>query len=300
MKTFIFGDIEGDIKPYQSTIECLTKHFNNNRFIFLGDIYDFEKSDASIGMIENILSYFFPIKEDAIINYVNMMNKERNETSFSPTFDNEEITMKTLDSIHIIRLFRKLWKEKSLKSCQTKQNKQQYWKSLPKNDAPKYFKYLFIFGNKEVEFIYDLINSKKITKITKGNGETRFMVSVDYFDSRTNEHKETIRVYTYHQLNIMFNYLSCCFNYYLDGTTLYTHCYVNHTKFSKIDIVVSGHNKGYGKFIDTKYNDVIIYLVDLSGNNENINNYIIQRNGQFQLFNDNINPKGLTTVHSII
>jgi hypothetical protein len=271
MKTFIFGDIEGNETIYENTIKCISNNLDNNRFIFLGDIYNFENSTESIKMIENIISYFY--QPQKVI------------------FEHDE-------PVNVIRLFRSIWKSKNLKCCQT--NYKQYWKSRPKNNLPNNssdFKCLFIYGNKEVEFLYDIVNSKKVSKIVDENNEIKFSVLTKYLDTQEKNEKEITRIYSINELNVMYNYLSNCYNYYIENNILYTHCYFNNVKFDDIKVVVSGHNKGYGRFIDTRYENLIVYIVDLTFHNEQLNNYITcDDNYNFELFNDMLLPKGLSSV----
>lgn len=270
METFIFGDIEGNENIYNNTIKCINENFNDSKFIFLGDIYNFEKSAESLKMIKNIISYFYSI---------------------------EEVINKNSEPLDVIRLFRTVWKRKNLKCCKTKYK--QYWKFKPFNNIPNDysdFKGLFIYGNKEVEFIYDIVNSKKISKSTNNN-DVSFSILSEYFDTQEKVEKIITRIYTHEDLNIMYNYLNHCCNYYITGNVLYTHCYFNNEKFDDINVVVSGHNKGYGKFIDKKYNGLTVYIIDLTSSGVNYNNYISCDNDfNFKLFNNPILPKGLESI----
>ena len=89
-KTFIFGDIEGNKKLFNSTIETLTDNIidENCKFIFLGDLYDYDKPNETISMINDIMNML----NIPIINVFNELTRE----------------------IDIIRSFRKLWKNKQM------------------------------------------------------------------------------------------------------------------------------------------------------------------------------------------
>lgn len=272
MDTYIFGDIEGNVEIYGNTVECIQKNWESGKFIFLGDIYTSENLQTSIDMVKNLTSYFF---------------------------QHENVITNDSEPLYIIRVFRKIWKDKGLKSYNT--TYRQYWRSVPKKEKQleNNFKYKFIFGNKEIEFLSDLLNSKNISKIKYINDEVYFHVPIKYLNTKTKNEEETTRIYSCNQLNIMYNYLSNCHNYFIEHKTLYTHCYFNCNKIKDIEIVVAGHNKGYGKFRDARYEKKItIYIVDLTSRWKNLNNYIRCKNNEFQLFNEEMLPEGLTTIES--
>lgn len=268
---YIFGDIEGNVEIYGNTVECIQKNWANGKFIFLGDIYTSENLHTSIDMVKNLTTYFF---------------------------QHEDIITNDSEPLDIIRLFRKIWKDKGLKSYNT--THRQYWRSIPKKEKQleNEFKYKFIFGNKEIEFLFDILNSKNISKIKCENDEAYFHIPIKYLNTKTKNEEETTRIYSCNQLNIMYNYLSNCNNYFIDHKTLYTHCYFNCNKMKDIENVVAGHNKGYGKFRDTKYEKITVYIVDLTSRWKNLNNYIIWKNNEFQLFNEEMLPEGLSTIES--
>ena len=255
MNTYVFGDIEGMDNAYESTNRCIeetsTDSSQNCRYIFLGDIYTADNIDKSIDMVEHYTRKFFQF--DSVIN------------------DNSSI-------VEIIRLFRKIWKQKNLKTY----NKShiQYWKSAPKADADTYlydFKAKFLFGNKEIEFLYDMITSKNITKDLI-DSNYYLTIPVSYFNPQTQKHISTIRKYSMKQLNVMYNYLTHCCNYYLENSILFTHCFSNYKKMEGTNIinsVVAGHNKCYGKFVDYKSPSIDIYIVDITySDNKELNNYM--------------------------
>ena len=274
MDTYIFGDIEGNVEIFKNTINCISRNLVNGKFIFLGDIYTSENLRVSIDMVKKLTSYFF---------------------------QHEDIITNDSEPLDIIRVFRKIWKDKGLKSYNT--TYKQYWRSVPKKgkELENNFKYKFIFGNKEIEFLSDILNSKNISKIKqkdKNDDDTYFHIPIKYLNTKTKNEEEVTRLYSCSQLNIMYNYLSNCHNYFIEHKTLYTHCYFNCNKIKNIENVVAGHNKGYGKFRDSRYEKMTIYIVDLTSKWENLNNYIRYKNNEFQLFNEEILPEGLTTIES--
>lgn len=277
MKTYIFGDIEGKENLYYNTIDCISNNINNNnRFIFLGDIYNFKNSDESINMIHTITSFFF---------------------------NEENVITEDMEPIELIHTYRKLWREKNLKACQTEYK--QYWRTKPRNNLPNNISssnHIFILGNKEVEFVGDIVNSKLITKLSTKEGYV-FSVLVEYYDTQKNKNERLIRTYTPSQLNTMYNYISNCYNYYIEDGVLYTHCYFNNVKFDNVNVVVSGHNKAYGKFRDERYNGLTIYIIDLTFSySRQLKNYVIrnEEDDSFQLMNKEIRPKHLISISSYV
>ena len=236
------------------------------KYIFLGDLYDYAKPKESISQISQILNAL-----NVDINY---------------PFTNES------KEIDIIRAYRKLWKLKQLKSY-SKFNIQ-YLHSKPKPVDIQTENYLFILGNKEVIFIQEIITSEKITK-----KDNVFIVPADYKRKHKkpgeSDVKHTDYNFTVEELNIMYNYLSLCYNYVIIDNTLFIHCYINYKLFMndnlKIKRIISGHSKGYGHFIDSDFKDVEIYILDLTGIDDYVNNYMILTNSTIQhTFNDNFKP----------
>lgn len=243
MKLYVIGDIEGMSNIYQSTIQCLQrkKDKRSNSFLFLGDIYTPNNVNESIAHIENITKTFFDIH----------------------SYLNEES-----EPIDLIRILRDIWKNKGLKSYNLRHI--QYWKSMPKQDLSqtnKYFKYKFLFGNKEIKFIHDILNSKNIQKETIDNS-SHLIIPVIYEDKNTNTTVENTITFSYHQLNVMINYLYHCYNYCIMNDILFTHCYFNYAKLMEgmnVKTVVCGHSRGYGVFKDSRFPEIDIYMIDFTG-----------------------------------
>ena len=267
-KTYIFGDIEGDENLFASTVGTISTA-QNERFIFLGDLYDYTKPNETISMIGTILNALG-------VEILQPFNEQSRE-------------------IDIIRAYRKLWKIKQMKAY-SKFNIQYLHSKLKREQLEPNFKYLFILGNKEVIFVQEIITCEHMTK----KAPNTFQVPADYKFKHVEEGREPIKhtnyLFTTEQLNIMFSYLSLCINYALIDETIYIHCYINY-KHVKDDIppvkrIISGHSKGYGKFADTDFPGVNIYLCDLTGLiNNNLNNYIINDHDTIIYnFNDNIKP----------
>lgn len=269
-KVYIFGDIEGHNNIFESTIETINSTIKNenNKYIFLGDIYDYAKPKESISQVSQILS---------------ALNIESNYPF------NEETK-----EIDVIRAFRKLWKTKQLK-CYSKYNIQ-YLHSKPKRVNISSERYLFILGNKEVIFIQEIITSERISK----NNEY-FVVPADYKRKKRlpgePEIKHTEYNFTVEELNIMYSYLSLCYNFAVIDGYMFIHCYINYKLFMndlisrEIKHIISGHSKGYGHFIDSDFKKVDVYILDLTGIVDNVNNYMtLTKEGVKYNYNSNFKP----------
>ena len=285
---YIFGDIEGNKEIYNNTLECIKHNWKTSRFIFLGDIYSSRNMKDSIDIIKSLGSHFWV---------------------------NEEVITKRSEPIDVLRLFRRLWKDKDLKCINPKYR--QFWKYVPKltntsnttlaNINPNvrsnaYHKCKFLFGNKEIEFLSDIINSKNITKHVRATNAADntstvyFNIPVTFVNNKTKLEETVVNVYTYSQLNVMYNYLKQCEHYYVENGILYTHCYFNCNMIDGINAVVAGHNKGYGKFKDIKYNNIDIYLIDITSNWTGKNNFMMYTDNSIVQFNNESFPDGLYTL----
>ena len=137
--TYIFGDIEGNITLFESTINTIESH-PLSRFIFLGDIYDYKNTEISIQHIQIILtslgaSLLFPF------------------TSLSTVQD-------------VQQRFKRLFMKKQLYCYKTAHP--QYLTSVPKEPRSINGKrFIFLFGNKETAFCLDVAYKGTIAKINK-------------------------------------------------------------------------------------------------------------------------------------
>ncbi len=233
MSTYVFGDIEGNISLFNSTIDIINKTTNLDELIFMGDIYDYQHPNLSIEQIQILL-----IILNQPITY--------------------EITTSTSPN-EIIEKFNEIYKNKHLNSY--KRNHLQYLRKIPA-ETSKHNRISFIFGNKEVAFCTDIVKSKQFAK-TKDN---RFVLPVVYRkDSKTIESRK----YTFApiELNVMLSYLRLCQNYIIKDKMLFIHCYFNYRLFrdsSKFNAVMSGHSKTYGEVHDDEFPEVSIFVNDLT------------------------------------
>ena len=274
-ETYIFGDIEGDETLFNSTMSILESNYSdpNSRFVFLGDLYDYDKPNTTISMISKILQRLnVPIP--------NIFSEETKE-------------------IEIIRVYRKLWKLKQMKAYSKFNIQYLHYKLKPEHIEP--FKHLFILGNKEVIFVQELIACEHISKLP----DNSFSVPAEYKFKHVEEGRDPIKrtnyVFNHEELNIMHAYISNCFNFAVVDETLYIHCYINYKHFKdsiNVNRVISGHSKGYGRFVDSEFPGIDIYICDLTGlskeNNQSIGsqpiNYLLNDKGKI-IYNYNINFK---------
>ena len=282
MTIYAFGDIEGDHDIFESTITSLdhiTTTDPSARVIFLGDIYTHvidknitDNDNGSIAMIEAIYTRFEPLRD--IVN--------------------DDTT-----PIDIARIFRKLWKDKQLqiysKTCR------QIWRRRPKippEGYPRDFSVIYLFGNKEVEFITDVSKSRNIESSYDDRlGTTLFAIPTEYFDKRLHSVRRSNNVYTAHQLNVMCNYLSRCVHTHVEDAIAYMHCYFNGNMLDGVKAVVSGHCKGYGKFIDV-CRSYEVYIVDLTRLHLDVEK-MDEDDAELYRSNDDVDRKGLNNYMSI-
>ena len=240
-ETYIFGDIEGDESLFSSTMEILESHSTDEtKFIFLGDLYDYNKPNETISMINKIM--------------------KKLNISIPQIFSD------ATKEIEIIRVYRKLWKLKQMKAYSKFNIQYLHYKLKPELIKP--FKYLFILGNKEVIFVQELISCEHISKLSNNS----FSIPAEYKFKHVKEGRDPIKrtnyIFTPEELNVMHAFISNCFNFAVIDETLYIHCYINYKHFKDsltINRIISGHSKGYGKFIDSEFPGVDIYICDLTG-----------------------------------
>lgn len=274
----IYGDIEGNPSLSRIVLDSLSDSVTN-QMIFLGDLFDARCVDVSLDLIERIMTHFdIPIT-----------------TRF--TSDNVLDTLK--------------YECNSIRSCKGldkyADGKYNKWKSLPheRNYSYKSFpnaKCIFIMGNKEAIMPETLHNSDAILLNEEG---THVTFHYKYIARNPDNYKEFIRVPTIlvlsiHQLNVLFAYMHECHNYIVMDNILYIHCYLN-ARFvrCKYTSIICGHNKGYGKFEDSKCKNKVIYMNDFTvvdDINAEINGpiHITVNNGNIELgFTNKSLPNGL-------
>lgn len=271
MSTYrVFGDIEGNMEIFES----IKRELNTNQcFIFLGDIFSIKNINSSIIIIKYLMNYFeFKIKE-----------------YFDDNTDSKIIKHK----IHQLK------SKKSIESYNP--NYSQFWLSIPKENDSYDKKCIFLFGNKEIEFICEIIRSSSITVDNNKN----VIINSKFFDKCSQNTKSSTMKITLHQLNVLYNYLNLCHHYYIYNNTIYIHCYFNFCKLrSNKDIknIVCGHNKGYGKFYDHKFDNINIFMVDFTEYNKTIpeNVSIIVNDKSIIIDYNNLRiPKKLYSLHII-
>lgn len=243
-KRMIFGDIEGFSGLTQQVINALIDS-NNNRMIFLGDLFDTKRIDPCLELIEQIMTRFnieINFNRFTVDNVLNQLKYECNYLR----------SQKALDKYVGLRY--------------------SSWKNIPNErnydvmncDSQRC---IFIMGNKEALFPNAILGD---SSVTLNDDES---VSIDYvfMTRRRSDRYRLIRhsfiiTLSIRQLNVLFAYLNECHNYVIMNNILYIHNIYN-AKFIPNELyhsIVCGHNKGYGKFIDEFYPDKLIYMNDFT------------------------------------
>lgn len=118
---------------------------------------------------------------------------------------------------------------------------------------------IFLFGNKDVGFIMQLLQPIKLT-VTDDHKLITTYHSFRKYDNGA------IRVnsYTASELNTMFTLLSHCRHYYVDHNICYIHCYRNARYLDCLPFnkIVCGHNKAFGMFKDDEIKGKFIFMLD--------------------------------------
>lgn len=234
MTILVFGDIEGEQYIWRQVTRNLIVNMGNPniKYIFLGDIYSHERSRESIDMIKLLIS-------DDNNNVPNII---------TPNMDKNEI----------MKMFKKLYVSRSMYVC--KKGAMHMWKEKPRTKVKTINNMNFIYGNKEIEFILDIISSKDIQYDVH---KQLYSFTAEYTPRDQTDKILQLVEFTAEQLNIMYVYLSRCVHYIISDDTLFTHFYLNGTFFKKNVLnIVSGHNKCYGKYISKKLPRINIYLID--------------------------------------
>ena len=257
----VYGDIEGEKALFNNVVNDLEQWKDNitnsisNHIVFLGDLFSMHHIDESIKSIEYLLNYFeIPIKS--------------------------HITPGS-NSNYIYSLFDKLYETKEIYKYKDKYP--QFLSSNPTVNTCKkpISPVVFIFGNKEVEFMkmmkYSIRNTHDLNKQTYNGLNIR---SNFIKDIRSTEPMHAFM--TYEQLNILYNYLEQCIHYILDDKFLYIHCYMNFIRLpiegkKEVKNIICGHNKGFGIFHEERkgeYMNCNIYMNDLTKYDKQIPNCI--------------------------
>lgn len=311
MKVYFFGDIEGE----QSIINATTDILNQIKFsdiaVFLGDIFQIDENlNTSIEVLEHILSRFTNIEHyitsetsmQTIAEMFKLLGKIKHINNYNndyPCFLVDKLVeddmfidiSKTDDFISYITSKNNIlinsplhieYEPKEIPLLDTSD-------ILPINTFSKqnYSNTYFLFGNKEVAFIKILMNMNLEKSYLENN---TFHITSTYKTKRFTE-PYSISL-TIKNLNLAYNYLIRCYSFIIINDIICMHCYMNYKRFTKtirnynydykFNNIISGHNKGIGKFfesdIDT-YKNISINMIDYTKYEDkpdlDINNTII-------------------------
>lgn len=118
---------------------------------------------------------------------------------------------------------------------------------------------IFIFGNKDVAFIMQILQPIKITI-----GDDHKLITTYHSFRKYDNGAIRVNTYTAEELNIMYTLLSHCRHYYIDNNICYIHCYRNARYLDCLPFnkIVCGHNKAFGMFKDDDIRNKFIFMLD--------------------------------------
>ena len=118
---------------------------------------------------------------------------------------------------------------------------------------------IFLFGNKDVAFIMQLLQPIKITV-----GDDHKLITTYHSFRKYDNGAIRVNSYTASELNTMFTLLSHCRHYYVDNNICYVHCYRNARYLDCLPFnkIVCGHNKAFGMFKDDEIKGKFIFMLD--------------------------------------
>lgn len=139
-----------------------------------------------------------------------------------------------------------------------------------------------ILGNNDIEFAHMFTNASNIVAITNDS------VQLHMVDLRGHTREHT---FTFEELDVMYAYINNAIHYYSEDGVLYIHCFANARSLVHefdFNVVVSGHHKGYGIFMDAHTSTTIpIVMVDYTclKDSSQVVPYIDVDNGRIKLYN---------------
>lgn len=282
---FVVGDIEEKHNLFKDAINCIIKaRALKIPVIFLGDILDRNNLKRSVKNISKILSlYGVPIT-----NYL----------SSSSTIDDVRRCFEIIYSSKLISAYKtknKLFK-KSDDSHFLSSFLEREGYDLSSQKKPMY---LFIFGNKEIDFIKDMA-SLKMGLINNDTFSSSFTYSFQSsLNSSINFSSSKISL-KLSDLNTLIAYFNLSRSFVLAGDFLLTHIYHNalilrtlvfqiHRR--KINNLICGHHRCFGQYFDPKFKSINrIFILDISSERDDIQlkNFIkVSSNGDVNFFTDN-------------
>lgn len=300
----VFGDIEDKPKLFQTVMDNLSATKYDRRCIYLGDIYTAHHSTLCISQIEQILIKH-NIEIVDLFNNDNIHDHNFLKQNWQQMYNDKHIdiynmnyiqyfahspTIYPTDSGHILtrshqrqtlqptqpqitkpkRSNNNKFKSKNKFSILADNHQPQPLQSVINNLPIDYNQSLgslnnstspiFIFGNKDVGFVLQMLKHIKIVT----TDEHSLIVTYHSFRHYDNG-KLCTNIYTSHELNVMWTFISNCRHYYIDNNILYVHCFLNGRKldpFVQFNKIVCGHHKGFGMLTSSEYNNKYIFMID--------------------------------------
>lgn len=273
---FVIGDIEDSDIAFFDALTCIDMinktEFDYLKLLFLGDIYTSKNPSMSIKRIEMI---FIKLRIP-IVHYIDekFSELERTGEEIYEYCNNIKNKFDEIYDIQNIDLYSTSNKFKHIKEIER----------ILDRDKENRKRFIFLLGNKEIDLIRDLHG---ITSMNIINGD--FVSNFTYFDKHK-KYEITIK-FTIHEVNVLINYLLYCSHVFITENILMTHIYTNARllikakKIENIKKVIAGHNRCFGRFIDTDHENLEIYILDISHEKAGvIRNFIYLLNNEVNYF----------------
>ena len=262
---YVVGDIENSSTAYRDAIELIDKVKCKNTIVFLGDIYTPMDPNGSVTRIRTILNKF-GIRTHEFIHY---------KTSASPIEMCKKIHRKLELLAKDISLDIYSDTNKIKTSTKTDLIKSVLADDMARaNDCFDKKQPIFMFGNKELDILRDLLNLQGVN-VSKGMFTGNFK-----YVSKQQQKLATIS-FTIDELNVLMTYLSLCMHCVYRNGIMLAHIYINIRSIIRfinsdkykgdklvVHSIIAGHNRSYGKFFDTSLRliepRITIYLLDIS------------------------------------
>lgn len=237
MQTVVIGDIEADMSIFAHTINILRETNPQTRVVFLGDIiraFNAESTTTSINIIRNIF---------------NVLDISVNE-AFTP----DNVT----DLLYIKEVYDEMYINNEFHVVNMKTP--QYWHGKPHCSTPSDQRIVFLAGNQELEFVFDIVNATSVRYCVEAD---TIRLSTRYYDVYQKRSMIKVMQMSLNDFNVLTTYVSLLTLYFIDDyARLFIHNFVNasYVKRKFVDIVC-GHNKGVGRF---EYTRGVVYMLDLT------------------------------------
>ena len=281
---YVVGDIEERVNLFNDAIECIALARREHvPVVFLGDIIDNNNIKQSASSIIKLLSLLgVPI------------SKHLNSDS---TIADVRRRFEIVYSSKVISAYKsksKLFIRSDDPHCLDALIEKGGY-DLSKQKQPLY---LFILGNKEVDFIKDM-STLKMGLIRDGVFSTSFSYSYKNTRDEPRNFSSTQINITLDELNALLAYLNLCRSYVIWNDILLSHVYSNALAIRtslfaltqrRVSKLICGHHRCFGQYYDSKYKNIDrVFLLDLSSERDDIpiKNYLsVSRDGDVAFYSD--------------